>query len=61
MSRQCKENHNYVKQTTFGKGSRNQRNAYSGLGKNSPVPRTRRESYRKTVYPSHEKRNRRNG
>lgn len=61
MSRKCKENRNYVKQTAFGKGSRNQGNLNPHLGKHPAIPRTKRESYRKTVYPSHEKRNRRNG
>lgn len=45
----------------FGKGSRNQKHLNSYLGKNPAFPRTKRENYRKTVYPSHEKRNRRNG
>lgn len=61
MSRKSKENRHYVKQATYSKRNGNQGNLNPYLGKHPAVPRTRRESYRKTVYPSHEKRTRRNG
>lgn len=60
MSRKCKENQ-HGKKNAFSQGSRNQGNLNPYLGKHPAIPRARRESYRKTVYPSHQKRNRRNG
>lgn len=61
MSKQYKENHGYGAKNAYGKGNRNQGNHNPYPGKNAAIPRTKRESYRKTVYPSHEKRNHRNG
>ena len=56
-----KGSHTHGKKNTFRQGHRNQKNPYSYSGKNTALSRAMRESYRKTVYPSHEKRNRRNG
>lgn len=61
MSSKCKEYRNNGTKNPFGKGSRNHRNLDPYLGKNHTIPRAKRENYHKTVYPSHEKRNRRNG
>lgn len=61
MSRKCKENHNHGKKNAYYPGGRNPKNDNQHPGKNPAIPRTRRENYRKTVYPSHEKRNRRSG
>ena len=60
MSRKCKENI-HGKKNAFSQGGRNQGNLNPYLGKHPAIPRAKRESYRKTVYPSHEKRNRRSG
>ena len=56
-----KGSHTHGKKNPFRQGHRNQKNPYSYSGKNTALSRAMRESYRKTVYPSHEKRNRRNG
>lgn len=45
----------------YCKGNQNRINFAPHFGKNPFVTRTKRESYRNMVYPSQEKRNRRNG
>lgn len=49
------------KKNPFKQGHRNQGNPYPYLRKNASYARAMRASDRKTVYPAHEKRNRRNG
>ena len=56
-----RERHTNGKKNTFKQGLRNQGNPYPYLRKNASYTRAMRASDRKTVYPAHEKRNRRNG
>ena len=56
-----KGSHTHGKKNPFKQGHRNQGNPYPYLRKNTSYARAMRASDRKTVYPAHEKRNRRNG
>lgn len=56
-----RERHANGKKNPFKQGHRNQGNPYPYLRKNASYARAMRASDRKTVYPAHEKRNRRNG
>lgn len=60
MSKNRKENHN-VRKNVIYQGNRGKNYTHTHIGKNPAIPRPCRNIYRKTVYPSHEKRNRRLG
>ena len=56
-----KGSHTHGKKNPFRQGHRNQGNPYPYLRKDPSYTRAMRAGDRKTVYPAHEKRNRRNG
>ena len=56
-----KERHANEKKNPFKQGHRNQGNPYPYLRKDPSYTRAMRAYDRKTVYPAHKKRNRRNG
>ena len=60
MGKRSKENYN-VRKNVICKGNRGKTYPHSHIGKNSAISRPSRSICRKTVYPSHEKRNRKLG
>ena len=60
MSKRNKEK-NHVRKNVIYQGNRGKTYPHSHIGKNPAIPHPNRSIYRKTVYPSHEKRNRRLG